>query len=156
METVQYHTGDIITARVHKLPFLFHMGIIVTGLPVESQVQIYPLPPEQEPEPVFVWHNTPNNRNSAGGSVLKTLLSDWVKTRTVIRVVPSNLTKEYIDLTATAFDHRHFNWFTFNCEHFVYLIWTGEPRSPQLAFWSILAGTLAAVCLIRKKNRKGI
>lgn len=134
---LSYQTGDIVTAQVHKLPFLNHMGIVVVD-PVTGEVTI--------------WHNTPNNHNSLGGSVMKHPLSVWTKTRTITKLEHSDLTNDYIESQVRTMIEKPFNWIFFNCEHFTYQIWKGKPESPQLVFWGGFTAVVTALLVIGKKK----
>jgi hypothetical protein len=103
----------------------------------------------------YIWHNTPKNHNTQGGSIMKHPLQEWEKTRTIATVTPSTLTREQIETRVAPLMERHFNWITFNCEHFVYQVWTGHPKSPQLTFWTfaILTVTTSAFLMIRNNRR---
>ena len=125
-----FRTGDIIKARVIKVPFLFHTGIIVTNDGVVS-----------------IWHCTPNGFNEVGGSVRKTPIQDWLKTRILISVERTNLTRQYIEDISHSLYSRKFSYIFFNCEHFVYLIKDGRERSPQLAGWVAVAAMVAVLYL---------
>ncbi len=124
----EYHTGDILTARVRSLPFIFHQGIIVN-----------------EGSGILVYHNTPRFSNEKGGNVVTENIDDWLKTREVVNVEPTNMTADYIRSTSEERANMKFDLLSFNCEHYVSLLKTGKLRSPQLLKWSL---GLILICTI--------
>jgi len=120
-------TGDIIYARVIKFPLIAHIGVVVV-----------------ENDRVVVYHNTPKGFNSIGGSILVTTIDDWIKTRTILSITPSDITADSIKQLTKEHLKRKFDLFNFNCEHYVYLLKDGKPKSPQLWRWLI---TTAAILL---------
>ncbi len=118
--TINFRTGDFITARVKSLPFLYHRGLIVV-----------------EDTCVYIYHNTPMYKNFAGGNVIKENVADWLKSRDITSVEPTNITKEYIEEMSLLLAPRSFNLFSFNCEQYAFLIKDGYSKSPQLFWWGI-------------------
>lgn len=120
-------TGDIIRARVRSMPFIFHLGIIV-----------------EEPDGLYVYHNSPDYVNENGGNVLKTKLDEWLKERTITVVIHTNMPKEQIEEAVTKLSYQKYNCFNNNCETFISQIRFGIKSSPQ-ATWFIYAIGLVAV-----------
>jgi hypothetical protein len=118
-------TGDIIYARVIKFPIIAHIGIVIV-----------------ENDSVVVYHNTPKGFNSIGGSILINTFDDWIKTRTILSITPSDITADSIKQLTNENLKRKFDLIRFNCEHYVYLLKDGKPKSPQLWRWLIATAAI--------------
>jgi len=123
--TCDFKTGDFITARVKFVPVLFHRGIVVV-----------------DDDCVYIYHNSPKLKNDFGGSVVRENIEDWLKTRDIISIVPTDMTKEYIEQTSLSLAEYPFDIASFNCEHFAFYLKDGSLKSPQLTIWSIVTGAL--------------
>lgn len=118
--TFDFRTGDFITARVKSLPFILHRGIIVV-----------------EDNCVSVYHNTPMCKNFAGGSIVKENIEEWLKSRDITSIEPTDMTQEYIEEMSLQLADRPFNLLSFNCEQYAFLLKDGYAKSPQLFWWGI-------------------
>lgn len=118
-------TGDIIYAKVIKFPLIAHIGIVIA-----------------ENDSVVVYHNTPKGLNKIGGSIHINKIDDWLKTREILSITHSDMTMEYIKSLSKENMPRKFDLLKFNCEHYVYLLKDGKPKSPQLWRWIIAAGSI--------------
>ena len=113
-------TGDIITTSVYIIPAILHRGIIVV---------------DEKDGTINVWHNSPDNFNSFGGSSVKEKIDDYLKKRKLLAVKRTNATVDYIDRMVELTKLKKFNLLGFNCEHFTSLITRGYTSSTQLTFW---------------------
>ncbi len=144
MTTRNLQTGDLVKARVKKLPWIFHYGFILV----------------RESGEIHIIHNTPRTKNERGGNLVIDDIEDFKKTRTIEKISKTKVTngklKELIETKA----NKPFNLLTWNCEHPIYLLTDGTPRSPQLFshIWFIVILLLAAYYLSRKpiKSAKGL
>lgn len=118
--TFDFRTGDFVTARVKSLPILLHRGIIVV-----------------EDNCVSVYHNTPMYKNFSGGSVVKENIEEWLKSRDITSIEPTDMTQEYIEEKSMQLAHRPFNLLKFNCEQYAFLLKDGYAKSPQLFWWGV-------------------
>lgn len=119
---MNFRTGDIITARIRSLPLFLHKGIIV--IDDDGSISIY--------------HNTPTEKNSAGGGIIKDSFDDWVLSRDIINVEQTGMTRAYIEQTSYELSDRPFNISSFNCEQYISLLKDGRRKSPQLLQWGLL------------------
>jgi len=117
-----FNTGDVIKASVKAFPLLFHYGIVTL-----------------EYDEIFVHHNTPTQKNVSGGNVIKEPLANFLKSRTVSKVIPTGHSCNFINETSQSLAKRRFNLLSFNCEHFIFIFFCTPPRSPQLFLWSLAA-----------------
>jgi hypothetical protein len=135
-----FKTGDIVRGRVKSNPFIFHVGIIV-----------------EEPDGVYIWHNSPDYENSNGGNILKTPIDEWLKERTVTYVVHTGIEKEYIEDVAQNLSDQKYTTFGNNCETFINQIRYGFKYSPQSAWWIFAIGTVSIMAIgliIYLRNRE--
>jgi len=139
VDNIAFQTGDLITAYVNKMPFLFHKGLVVmdNGQP-------------------YIWHCSPTATNPEGGNVLYQPLAKYLSTRTFIGVKHHpELSRETIDQKAQSLLTKQFNYITYNCEHFTNQILSGKPYSDQVTLWTtglITAGII--LYLTRKQHKK--
>lgn len=132
-------TGFILKARIKKLPLFYHYGITI-----------------EEQEGIKVIHNTPNKKNEFGGNIVVDDLKEWTKTRTIVRKIKTNVTRQQIEEAVSSYAAKPFNLFGWNCEHFIFKIKDGHPRSPQLSEWiynSVLFGFFIFSALKKSKKR---
>ena len=136
----QFKTGDFITTTSDVTPLILHRGIVV----VEDDGKAY------------VYHNSPSEVNELGGSIIKESLDVWLKNRKIKSIEPTRLTKDKIEQMYLTFNTRKFNLFSFNCEQFAYFVKEGELKSPQLAWWGVIAvlGGIALGVWIYNKKKK--
>ena len=96
-------TGDIITADVFDLPFFIkHRAIII-----------------KEDDNIYFCHNTPSKKNKFGGNVVCENYADFLKSRKIIKIKNTNITKLEIKKYALECKNKKFNLITFNCVDFV-------------------------------------
>ena len=131
-------TGDIIQVKSDFLPIIFHYGIVVC-----------------ENNEKYILHNDPDKFNKHGGSIVKELLTDWIKGKDIVEVHKTNVSKEQIEKVAQDFKQMPYHLIHFNCEHFISKIVNKEIKlSPQIINWSIFLGSLAVGYLILKRYGK--
>jgi len=135
MNPYKFETGDLIKARVKKWPFIFTYGFVVldNGRPT-------------------VWHNTPNEKNEAGGNIVVHDLDTWTRSRTIVSVKKTNVSESRIREVSNDKINKPFNLLTWNCEHYVFLIRDKAHRSPQLSAFIWYAGIL--LFILTTKYRK--
>ena len=136
----QYRTGDLVSARPIALPFLVHKGIVVID------------PSDNQP---CIWHCTPNNHNDQGGSILNHSVTHWLSTRTLTLTanpIHHNLTKEQIEARIQPILSKHFNYLSYNCEHFTSEVLYNKPYSPQVTLWSAIL-ILSSIYLLTPKHK---
>jgi len=118
MENHEYKTGDILhaTAAPPTLGLLGHKGIILL-----------------ENNEIYVYHNTPIDHNEWGGSTMKDTLEDFLVVKRQIKSIDrSNLTEAEIKARFDQVKNKKFRWISWNCDHFINVMITGEHESPQL------------------------
>jgi len=128
----QFNTGDLITAKVADLPFIYHSGIVV-----------------KFGELVAVYHNSPGTVNNQGGNVVFEPLHEWLNGREIIAIQPTYLTADYIREQSEKLADKKFNVFGFNCEHYVYLLRDNYAQSPQLYWFAFVLLLVALFFLLR-------
>lgn len=136
----QFKTGDFITTTSDVTPLILHRGIVV----VEDDGKAY------------VYHNSPNELNEIGGSVIKESVDSWLKSRKIKSIKPTNITRDKIENMYINLAQKKFNLFSFNCEQFAYFVKDGEYKSPQLAWYgafALMGGIALAVWIYNKKKR---
>jgi len=126
-----YNDGDLIVARVNSMPLIYHLGIFadVDGVPC-------------------VWHNSPDNTNSFGGSVLCDPLNVFLQSRQIVGIVPTKINSKLINDRIPQLAMVKFDLLNYNCEHFVNDM-IGEPKlSPQVQTWLLVIPFLVMFRLI--------
>jgi len=110
-----YQTGDIIKASINKIPFIYHYGIILVKDGQEAII-----------------HNSPNEKNNYGGNILVYDLQEFFKSRKIVHVQRTNISKIRILKIVDKYKSMPFSLLAFNCEHFIFEIRDGRPHSPQI------------------------
>ena len=124
MEKFNYLTGDIIhaTAAPPSLGILGHQGIVLV-----------------ENDEIYIYHNTPIN----GSAIKDTLEQFLVAKREILSFERTNLSENDITTRFEEVKHKKFNWFSWNCDHFINYMLSGEQKSPQIK--KILLTTIAII-----------
>ncbi len=128
-------TGELLKASVHKIPFIYHYGFVIVenGRPM-------------------IYHNTPNKTNAKGGNVVVDDLATWTKTRTIVKRETTGISEQRIREVTKKHEKKAFNLFTWNCEHYVFLIKDKVYRSPQLSSFIWYASILILFLGIRGRR----
>jgi hypothetical protein len=133
-------TGDLIssTSAPPSTGILSHKGVVLV-----------------EDEQVFILHNTPMKTNEFGGGVVIDTLEDYKSAgREIEKVKTTNLTSEEIKRQFEEIKHLKFNWFTWNCDHFVTQLADGSKKSIQLRTVILIVGILSAFYFLKFRNKK--
>jgi len=124
-------TGDILYTSCADFPVCYHLGIVVED---ERGKRIY--------------HNSPENRNRYGGSVVCESYETFTKYRQVLKVIESKVSKEKIIEVSRKCKKEHWDTFFFNCEDFVLEIVDGHRRSDLRDTFKIAALGILIIILI--------
>lgn len=125
------NTGDIIYTSCADFPVCYHLGIVVDH---GSEKKIY--------------HNSPENKNKFGGSVVSESYENFTKNRQVLKVVESKTSKDRIlEVTKKCRDEQ-WDTFFFNCEDYVLEIVDGHRRSDLRDTFKIAALGILIIILI--------
>jgi len=68
----------------------------------------------------YVYHNTPDVINAAGGNVLKEKLETYLRNKKIVEIYDSCVGAEQIRERIKKIESRRWNWLNFNCEHFIW------------------------------------
>jgi len=91
------------------------------------------------------------SNSKALGCVTEELLKDFsMGKQTVVEGYPSNCSSSYVIERARSQLGRKYELYSDNCEHFVRWAHHLKPESPQLQFFSILAGALVISYLVAR------
>jgi len=134
----QLKTGDIIKVKSNFLPIIFHYGIVV-----------------RNDENFVVYHNDPERINLRGGNIIKENTIDWIKDKEIVEVISTNHTIKSIEDTVKKNIYKKYDFFNYNCEHFVLSINRSSFFSPQVLGWSIfLSAAFLSYYILRKKQNR--
>lgn len=128
-------TGDLVKARVNKIPFIFHYGFVLVenGRPM-------------------IYHNTPNQKNEQGGNIIVTDPDTWTRSRTIVSIKATDVTAERIHQVTEKHIKKPFKLLTWNCEHYVFLIKDKTIKSPQLSAFIWYASILLFFLLTKRRQ----
>jgi hypothetical protein len=124
-------TGDILYTSCGDYAMCYHLGIVVSD---EKGKRIY--------------HNSPENKNRFGGSVVCEKYEAFTKNRQVLKVIESNVSKEKIIEVSRKCKKETWDTFFFNCEDFVLEIVDGHRRSDLRDTFKIAALGILIIILI--------
>ncbi len=140
MEKHKYLTGDIIsaTAAPPTTGLLGHKGIAVV-----------------DNNEIYIYHNTPLENNEWGGSTIKDTLYNFKSPGRKIKSIDrSNTTKPEIEVRFEQIKHKKFRWLTWNCDHAIDYLLSGEEKSSQLRKILIVGILFLSFFAIRKYKFK--
>lgn len=130
-------TGDLIKIKSDYYPFVSHYGIV----DIEDDGEIY------------ILHNQPDKLNSKGGGTIREPLRKWIYGREIVEVESTGLSKEEIQSLYEGLKPFKYDFFHFNCEHFVNFAKNGAYLSPQvIRYTSIAIVGLLAFWYFKKRN----
>jgi len=121
LQKYNLNTGDFIRCSIDSIPILQHIGFVV-----------------KKSDGIYVYHSTPTSFNKIGGSIVKEPLEEFLESRSILSIEPTNLTEEHIVHRCCELADKKFDLLNFNCEHFGYYIKEGKMYSPQLNNWSLI------------------
>ena len=124
-------TGDILYTSCGDYPICYHLGIVVSD---ENGKRVY--------------HNSPENKNRFGGSIVCEKYEAFTKNRQVLKVIESNVSKEKIIGVSRDCKKETWDTFFFNCEDFVLQIVDGHRRSDLRDTFKIAALGILIIILI--------
>jgi hypothetical protein len=124
-------TGDILYTSCADFAVCYHLGIVVSD---ENGKRVY--------------HNSPENKNRYGGSVVCESYETFTKNRQVLKVIESNVSKEKIINVSRQCKKEHWDTFFFNCEDYVLQIVDGHRRSDLRDTFKIGALGILIIILI--------
>ena len=122
MKTDEFKEGDVIRILGLNFPLIYHLGIVVN---IDGFL--------------YVYHNSPGNKNVHGGSIVGEKLYDWLKGRKAIKVDSTGISKQDVLLYFEKYKYYTYNVFSFNCEHFVKLVTKGTAVGNQSQLWAVVA-----------------
>lgn len=131
----QLKTGDIIKVKSNFLPIIYHYGIVC----IKNNESI-------------VYHNDPDKLNLRGGNIIREQTSTWIKDKEVVEVISTNHTCESIEKEVKNNIHKKYDFFNYNCEHFVLSINRSDFFSPQVVGWTIVLSAAVLSYYIFKKK----
>jgi len=124
-------TGDILYTSCADFAACYHLGIVVSD---EKGKRIY--------------HNSPENKNRFGGSVVCEKYEAFTKNRQVLKVIESGVSKEKIIEVSRKCKKEIWDTFFFNCEDYVLEIVDGHRRSDLRDTFKIAALGILIIILI--------
>jgi hypothetical protein len=124
-------TGDILYTSCGDYPICYHLGIVVSD---EKGKRVY--------------HNSPENKNRFGGSIVCEKYEAFTKNRQVLKVIESNVSKEKIIEVSRECKKETWDTFFFNCEDYVLQIVDGHRRSDLRDTFKIAALGILIIILI--------
>ena len=92
------NTGDVIYTSCADFPVCYHLWIVIA-----------------DGEKKMVYHNSPENKNKFGGSVVSETYENFTKNRQVLKVVESKVPKEHIIKITHKCKKETWDTFFFNC-----------------------------------------
>jgi hypothetical protein len=124
-------TGDILYVSCADFSLCYHLGIVLDD---GGKKKIY--------------HNSPENRNKYGGSIVCDTFENFTKNRQVLKVIESKATKEKILEVSRKNKKEVWETFFFNCEDYVLEIVDGHRRSDLRDVFKIAALGILIIILI--------
>lgn len=124
-------TGDILYTSCADFPVCYHLGIVV-----------------EDGKNKRIYHNSPENKNRFGGSVVCETYENFTKNRQVLKVIESNVSREKILEVSRKCKKEHWDTFFFNCEDYVLEIVDGHRRSDLRDTFKIAALGILIIILI--------
>lgn len=130
-------TGDLVKTTSDYYPFIWHYGIV-----------------EKDGDETFIIHNQPDKKNSKGGSTIKEPIGKWLRGKEIVDIEKTDLTPEGIKDLYEGLKPFKYNFFHYNCEHFVNFAKNGAYLSPQVIRYTSIAvvGIIAFLYFKNKKN----
>jgi hypothetical protein len=129
-------TGDLIKIKSDVYPLVYHYGII-----------------EKTNDEFFIIHNHPDKINSKGGNTVREALDKWIKGKDILSVEKTGLDLANIKDIYENLKPFKYDFFNFNCEHFVNFAKDKSYISPQvIKYTSITIVGLFVYYLIRNKK----
>ena len=125
------NTGDVIYTSCADFPVCYHLGIVVS-----------------DGEKKMVYHNSPENKNKFGGSVVCETYENFTRNRQVLKVVECRVPKEHIIKVTQKYKKETWDTFFFNCEDYVLEIVDGHRRSDLRDTFKIAALGILIIILI--------
>lgn len=128
-------TGDMVKTK-SIYPFIYHYGIVL-----------------REEGGLFVYHNDPDQKNHAGGNIIREPFDEWIQDREIVDVTKTKIDAETIEKGVRELKQMRYDLLSFNCEHFITRFKDARPNSGQVVDWAFSAAIITFAILILRKRK---
>jgi hypothetical protein len=128
--------GDLIKVKSDYHPFVFHYGLI-----------------EKSNDGLYIIHNHPDKTNSKGGNTVREPFQDWIKGKEILSIESTNIDLNQIKDIYNSLKPFKYDFFNYNCEHFVNFVKDKNYLSPQIIrFTSVVVVGLLFYYFYKRKR----